>query len=57
MLKRIFQSACEFFQALILVQLLAAAAVAVSVLLYFVALTCFRLVQTAWIHIFGRPWP
>lgn len=57
MLKRTFQSACEFFQALILVQLLAAAAVAVSVLLYFVVLTCFRVVQTAWIHLFSRSWP
>jgi hypothetical protein len=57
MLKRIFESISAFFQAAILVQLLLAAAVAVSVLLYFVVLTCFRVVQTAWIHLFSRPWP
>jgi hypothetical protein len=57
MLKRIFQSLSNFLQALILVQLLLAATVAVSVLLYFVVLTCFRVVQTAWIHLFSRSWP
>ena len=57
MLRRIFQSACEFFQALILVQLLAAAAVAVSALLYFVVMTCLRVVQSAWVHLFSRPFP
>jgi len=57
MLRRLFQSACELFQALILVQLLAAAAVVVSALLYFVVMTCFRAVQTAWVHLFSRPFP
>ena len=57
MLRRLFQSACELFQALILVQLLAAAAVVVSALLYFVVMTCFRAVQSAWVHLFSRPFP
>ncbi len=57
MLKRLFESFSDFLQAMILVQLLFAAAIAVSVLLYFVILTCFRVVQTAWVHLFSRPWP
>lgn len=57
MLKRLFESLCEFFQALILVQLLFAAAMAVAVLLYFVVMTSFRVIQAAWVHLFSRPFP
>ena len=57
MLKRVFESLCEFFQALILAQLLFAAAIAVAVLLYFVAMTSFRVVQAVWFHLFSRPFP
>jgi hypothetical protein len=57
MLKRAFDFLCDFLQALILVQLLFAAAIAVSVLLYFVILTSFRVIQTVWVHLFSRPWP
>lgn len=55
MLKRIFESICDFLQAVILVQLLFAAAVAVSVLVYFVAMSGFRIVQVAWTYIFCKP--
>jgi hypothetical protein len=57
MLKRLFEFMCDFLQALILVQLLFAAAMAVAVLLYFVVMTSFRVIQAAWVHLFSRPFP
>jgi membrane protein insertase Oxa1/YidC/SpoIIIJ len=57
MLKRLFESMCDLLQAMILVQLLFAAAVAVALLLYFVVMTSFRVIQAAWTHLFSRPFP
>ena len=57
MLKRAFESLCDLLQAMILVQLLFAAAMAVAVLLYFVVMTSVRVIQSAWVHMFSRPFP
>jgi len=55
MLKRIFESLCDFLQALILVQLLYAAAVVVTVVVACVGLTAFRIIQMAWSYVFCEP--
>jgi len=55
MLKRIFESACDSLQTLILVQLLFAAVVAVTVVVTFATLSAWRIIQMAWTYIFCRP--
>lgn len=55
MLKRLFESLCDLLQALILVQLLFVAAVAVSVVVYFVTMSAWRIIQMAWTYLFSTP--
>lgn len=57
MLRRLFESAGSFLQALIVIQLLAAAAVAASALLFCSAMACYRVCQSAWVHLFSKPFP
>jgi len=55
MLKRIFESLCDFLQSLILVQLLFAAVIVVTVVVACAGLAAFRIIQMAWTYIFCRP--
>jgi len=55
MLKRLFESLCDLLQALILVQLLFAAAVVVTVVVACASLTAFRIIEMAWSYIFCKP--
>lgn len=55
MLKRAFESLCDFLQALILVQLLFAAVVVVTVVAIVAIMSAWRIIQMAWTYVFCRP--
>ena len=57
MLKNIFESVGAFLEAVICSALLVAATAVAVAVVFFVAMTCYRLIGSVWDHLFSQPWP
>lgn len=57
MLKKIFEAIGPLLKAAICGVLLVAATAAAVTFAYFIVMTCYRCIGSAWEHLFSRPWP
>jgi hypothetical protein len=57
MLKNLFESTAVFLKSIICGSLLVGATAAAITFAYFIAMTCYRLIGSAWDHLFSQPWP